>query len=171
MSRTTSNRNHVRAVAAVTGLALAAVAAWVAPAPAQAARPDKYPVFLSGPVVQDGICDFPITIDGTQTGFAITSSDGVTTRGHLTEQDTFSANGKTLTSLPYTYNVVFTQDTDGNFTSFISSGVMVVVPISQGVTFHAAGRFDFIAAGVEFAVTPDAGGIQNLDAFCAALAP
>jgi hypothetical protein len=171
MSFTISRHGRRGTVVAATALALGAAAASAAPASAD--RPDKYPVELSGPVVQDGICDFPIRIDGTQTGFAITYSDGVTTRGHLTEQDVFTAegaSGPTLTSRPYTYNVVFTQDADGNYTSFISSGVMVDVPLPQGGTFHAAGRFDFIAGGVQFAVRPDSGGIHNLDAFCAALA-
>ena len=53
----------------------------------------------------------------------------------------------------------------------ISTGQIIVVPVEPGVTFRAAGRFDFVTAGEDFVVVPESGGSQNQDAFCDALAP
>ena len=82
------------------------------------------------------LCDFPVTNTSTLTGFVITSADGLTQFYNVVERDSFSANGKTLDGLPYTFNFHATLDADGNFTSLISTGVTVRVPISQGVTFR-----------------------------------
>ena len=90
---------------------------------------------------------------------------------HITEQDVYTANGTTLQSEPYTFNIDILRDADGNNVHAISTGQIIVVPVEPGVTFRAAGRFDFVTAGSDFVVVPESGGSQNLDAFCAALAP
>lgn len=90
---------------------------------------------------------------------------------HITEQDVYTANGTTLQSEPYTFNIDILRDADGNNLHAISTGQIIVVPVEPGVTFRAAGRFDFVTAGSDFVVVPESGGSQNLDAFCAALAP
>ena len=121
--------------------------------------------------VLNDLCGFPVTNTSTQTGFVITSADGLTRKYSVVEQDSFSANGKTLDGLPYSFNLFLHFDADGNITSFWATGVTVRVPISQGVTFRAAGRLNFLNATEDFAWEPDFGGSQNHDAFCAALAP
>src|SRR6185312_12728530 len=84
-------------------------------------------LLLHGNVSND-ICPFPLTIDGTvaiderqffdQTG-ARTAIDR-----HSVEQDTFSANGKSLTGLPITYNVFHPFNSDGNNTDVFTDGVL-----------------------------------------------
>jgi hypothetical protein len=119
-------------------------------------------------VVND-LCDFPITVSSEQTGFQITAADGTSAMLHITEQDTFSADGNTLTGLPYTFNIHVTFDAEGNLQHAYSTGQIVVVPIERGVTFRAAGRFDFATASGDFVAVPESGGSQNQDAFCSAL--
>src|SRR5688572_16175269 len=77
-------------------------------APAAAAPPDHNDYAASGTVVWEGYCAFPVTIDLVQTGHETVASDenGTVRKivAHIVEQDTFSANGKTLQSLPYPIN-------------------------------------------------------------------
>ena len=92
-------------------------------------------------------------------------------QAHITEQDTFSANGVTLVGEPYRYlaRILFS---DGELVELISSGILEKVRLPDGSLFMAAGRVDVLAAieaGVEFIVVPDSGVSKNLDAFCAAL--
>ena len=106
-----------------------------------------------------------------QRGFEITSADGTRTTVHVTEQDAFSANGVTLQSAPFTFTIHIRRDAAGQTLQAISTGQIIVVPVEPGVTFRAAGRFDFVTAESDFVVVPESGGSQNQDAFCAALAP
>ena len=117
------------------------------------------------------MCGFSIAVTSHQRGFAITSADGTRTTVHITEQDAFTANGVTLQSDPFTFTIHILRDADGQTLQAISTGQVIVVPVEPGVTFRAAGRFDFVTAGADFVVVPESGGSQNLDAFCAALAP
>jgi hypothetical protein len=148
----------------VIGVALAVAA------PAGADPPTREPVTQTAVVVATDICAFPITVTAHQTGFAITGADGTSANYHLTEQDTFTANGHTLTSERFTFDVHFTLDSQGNVVHAYSTGQIVAVPLEQGVTFRAAGRFDFVAAGADFVLVPQSGGSHNQDAFCSALA-
>ena len=160
----------VRTVASGCGaLALTASTMVAAAAPAMADKPEKeyFDDEVTFEVVD--ICGFPITIQARQTGFAITSSDGTRTIVHLTERDVFTANGNKLVSAPFRFNIHVSRDAVGNVEHAYSTGLVVVVPIEDGVTFRAAGRFDFVTASEDYVVTPESGGSKNQDAFCAAL--
>ncbi|HEX6149635.1 hypothetical protein [Nocardioides sp.] len=76
-----------------------------------------------------------------------------------------------LHSKPFTFTIHILRDVEGEILHAISTGQIIVVPVEPGVTFRAAGRFDFVTAGEDFVVVPESGGSQNRDAFCAALAP
>jgi hypothetical protein len=122
------------------------------------------------------ICPFPVRIDSTVTFTLLEFFDknGVQTRGyiHAVEQDTFSANGKTLTGLPFTFNLDFLFDESGNITNVFSNGLVEKVRLPDGSLFLSAGRFDFVARGnPPFVITPDKGRSGNIAAFCAALSP
>ena len=122
------------------------------------------------------VCSFPITVDfssvGTETDF-VDSSGAITMAFlHFVEQDTFSANGKTLTGEPYTANVHFLLDSSGNITHIFGQGIVEKVVLPDGGLFITAGRVDFVAHGSPpFLITPDVGAAVNLAGFCAALSP
>ncbi|MGZ6265642.1 MAG: hypothetical protein ACXWN4_01880 [Candidatus Limnocylindrales bacterium] len=85
-------------------------------------------------------------------------------------QDTFSANGKTLTGTPFTFNIEARFDSDGNLKSLTAAGVVERVQLPDGSTFFSAGRVDYLAhPDVQFILTPDEGHSGDVPAFCAAL--
>jgi hypothetical protein len=144
--------------------------------PAAATEPTKEPF---GPdtttVVVEDICSFPVTItavnSGTQTTFL--DQNGALTRIHfyVVEQDTFTANGKSLTGLPFTFNLDVLFE-DGEVTHVYGSGLAERVPLPDGSVFLSAGRLDFAAhPGSMFLIVPDVGRSGNVAALCAALAP
>ena len=92
---------------------------------------------------------------------------------HASEQATFSANGHSLTSIPFAYNVTVRFDSSGNITDAVISGVIVKVPLPDGGLFISAGWVDYLARGLtQFIDFPtDVGASVNLDRFCEALAP
>jgi len=152
--------------------ALALAASVIGAAPAYADSPVKESFDeTTAPFEVSDICGFPIMVVSHQRGFAITSADGTRTTVHVTEQDAFTANGVTLQSKPFTFTIHILPDAEGQTLQAISTGQVIVVPVEPGVTFRAAGRFDFVTAGSDFVVVPESGGSQNQDAFCAALAP
>lgn len=152
--------------------ALALTVGVVGAAPGHAGKPLKeYFDDRAAPFEVSDICGFPITVDSRQRGFTITSADGRRTLVHVTEQDAFSANGTTLQSKPFTFSIHIRRDANGDVLHAISTGQIIVVPVEPGVTFRAAGRFDFVTAGSDFVVVPESGGSQNQEAFCDALAP
>jgi hypothetical protein len=152
--------------------ALALTVGVVGASPAHAGKPLKeYFDDTGAPFEVSDVCGFPITVDSHQRGFAITSADGSRTLVHVTEQDAFSANGTTLQSKPFTFSIHILRDANGDVLHAISTGQIIVVPVEPGVTFRAAGRFDFVTAGEDFVVVPESGGSQNQDAFCDALGP
>jgi hypothetical protein len=155
----------------LSAAAAAAALAFAPMAPASADKPVKESFDDTTPFEVSDPCGFPISIVSHQRGFAITSADGRRTIVHITEQDVFTANGATLQSEPFTFTIHILRDAAGNTLQAISTGQIIVVPVEPGVTFRAAGRFDFVTAGSDFVVVPESGGSQNLDAFCAALAP
>lgn len=124
--------------------------------------------------VMTGTCSFPITVVETvsETDRFFTDQNGVLTRANadVTEQDTFSANGESLTGVPYSFSLHATFDSSGNITQVYADGVIERVPLPDGSVFQSAGRVNFAAQGFpSFSVTPDTGGEQNLAGFCAAL--
>jgi hypothetical protein len=123
------------------------------------------------------VCAFPVTIRATGSGRVkdFFNASGTLTRVqvHVNEQTTFSANGNSLTSLPFTYEVTLRFDSSGNITDAVLNGVIVKVPLPDGGLFISAGRVDLLARGLPqfINLTPDVGATVNLDRFCEALAP
>jgi len=123
-----------------------------------------------------GVCPFDVDVVSVVSGFEIDYFDnaGNITKAqiHQTEQDTFSANGKTLTGIPYTFNLTFSIDSSGNVTAAIATGVVSKVPLPDGSLFVSAGWSNFVNhPGVSFLLSPDRGAQGNVAGFCAALAP
>lgn len=71
------------------------------------------------------MCAFPVTVDYTVSGTEIDYFDqsGTLTRIflHQTEQDTFTANGRTLVGTPFQFNFDARFDSDGNVTQAFTS--------------------------------------------------
>jgi hypothetical protein len=142
--------------------------------PAAAVEPTREPIDDTDTFVVTDICSFPVTITATLVGTETTSYDqsGEVTRIqiHVVEQDVFTANGETLTGLPYTFNIQVLFE-DGEVTHVYASGVVARVPLPDGTVFLSAGRLDFAAhPGAEFRIVPDVGRSGDVAAFCAALA-
>jgi len=122
-----------------------------------------------------GVCAFDITIHATvqTTEFDYFDGSGTLTRiyFHATEQDTFTGPGRSLTTVPYTYNFELRFDSSGEFTAFVVSGVILSLQLPDGSLFLSAGRINVLAhPGISFSFVPDLGRSGNLAAFCAALA-
>ena len=122
-----------------------------------------------------GVCAFDITIQATvqTTEFDYFDGSGTLTRiyFHATEQDTFTGPGRSLTTIPYTYNFELRFDSSGEFTAVVVSGVVLQLRLPDGSLFLSAGRINVLAhPGISFSFVPDVGHSGNLDALCAALA-
>jgi hypothetical protein len=155
-------------------LAGVGVIALLAPV-AGAAPPVKSEITFSDTGILEDVCAFPITVDATGTGTEIDFFDnsGALTRVqvNVTEETTFSANGTSLTTVPFTYDISVRFDDSGNISEVFTTGVIARVRLPGGGLFISAGRVDIAARGFpQFVLTPDAGGTVNLDRFCAALA-
>lgn len=126
--------------------------------------------------VLTGVCLFPVDVASTVSGTEIDFVDqgGAVTRIYLyqVEQDTFTANGKTLTGIPFTFNLEVLFDSSGNVTHVFASGLVEKIPLPDGSLFVSAGRLDFAAhPGATFLLSPDKGNPGNVAGFCAALSP
>jgi hypothetical protein len=122
------------------------------------------------------VCPFDVTVDSVVNGFEIDffDADGNIVRAqiHQTEQDTFSANGKTLTGLPFTFNLSIPLDSNGDPTAVIATGVAERIVLPDGSHFVSAGYVNFLDhPGAGFILSPDRGNPGNVAGFCAALAP
>ena len=121
-----------------------------------------------------GICSFPLDLTGsfrgTETDFFDQSGELVRAHIHVVEQDTFSANGKSLTGEPFTFNI-FLSFEDGEVTAVLARGVAEKIRLPNGKLFLSAGVIDFLAQGVDFSIRTDHGVTGDIDALCAALAP
>lgn len=122
------------------------------------------------------VCAFPVNVESTDSGTEIDYRDqsGALTRifFHQVEQDTFTANGRTLVGTPYTFNAEELFDSDGNVTHVYTDGLVETIRLPDGSLFISAGRTDFTQhPGVGFVLSPDMGNSGNLAAFCAALSP
>jgi hypothetical protein len=117
-----------KSVVALLGVAGLLVASAVFASGAMAAPPTTVYVTASGSVTipAGALCNFPIELEGTQTFKSTTFYDNngaITERNtHGFEQDTFSANGKTLQGEPYPFNF-FRDFVDGVSVSFYGIGV------------------------------------------------
>ncbi len=142
--------------------------------PAAAVEPTREPIDETITSVVTDICSFPVTITstlvGTETTFYDQSGEVTRIQIHVVEQDVFTANGETLTGLPYTFNIQILFE-DGEVTHVYASGLVARVPLPDGTVFLSAGRLDFAAhPGAEFRIVPDVGRSGDVAAFCAALA-
>jgi hypothetical protein len=161
----------------LTAVFLVAVGAVIFALSAVADRPTVIPFegFTFSIVVTD-VCAFPINVDGTISG---TETDYVDESGALTrilvhevEQDTYTANGRTLVGTPFTFNEQVLFDSSGNVTHHFVTGLVETIPLPDGSLFISAGRLDFTQhPGVRFILSPDMGHTGDLAAFCAALSP
>jgi len=139
---------------------------------ASAARPEKeyFTDSLSG--TDTSLCGFPIDVSAQISGFFIDffdqSGDLKRASLHIEEQDTFTANGTTLVSEPYTFNGQL-RFSDDELVSFEIHGVHVKVRLPDGSIFMGAGSTDILARSLGFVAAPDHGVAKNQDAFCAAL--
>ena len=154
-------------------LPVVGVIAVVAPS-ASAAPPVKSEITFSDAGVLDDVCAFPVAVhatgSGTETDFFDSSGTLTRVRVHVTEQTTYSANGTSLTTVPFTYSIALGFDDSGLSQAFIT-GVIARVPLPDGGLLISAGRVDLAARGFpQFILTPDVGATVNLDKFCAALA-
>ncbi len=161
----------------VAVLAVVALSAAVFISAADAAKPTKIdlpPATFTSTLT--GVCAFPVAVSftesGTETDFVDQSGALTMVHVHLVEQDVFNANGKTLTGLPYTFNIDVLFDSSGNVTHVYASGETSRVPLPGGTVFHTAGRADFVLhPGVDFLIQPDTGAQGDIAGFCAALSP
>jgi len=122
------------------------------------------------------VCAFPVNVDSIASGFEIDYRDqsGALTRifVHQVEQDTFTANGRTLVGTPFTFNTQILFDSNGNITHIYANGLFETIQLPDGSLFVSAGRADFTQhPGVGFLLSPDMGNPGNLAGFCAALSP
>lgn len=149
-----------------------ALALGVFAATAAAAEPIVSQGTISDSEVVTSLCAFPVTLSFTaaftRTEFLDTSGNPTRIAYHLNEQDTFSANGKTLTGLPYTGNTELVFDSSGTLVHIYGAGVFERIPLPDGSLFLMAGRTDFINQS-DFTLTPEVGTPGDLTAFCAAL--
>ena len=161
----------------VAVLVVVALSAGVFVSVAAAAEPTKIdlpPTTFTSTLT--GVCAFQVSVSFTSGGTEIDFVDqgGALTmiRQHLVEQDVFSANGKTLTGLPYTFNLDVLFDSSGHVTHVYASGETSRVPLPGGTVFHTAGRGDFVLhPGADFLIQPDNGAQGDIAGFCAALSP
>ena len=158
-------------VALLAGLAVVA-----APAAAAPVSPEHSDYARSDDVVFEGYCAFPVNIHLDQTGHQTLFYDenGVVRKivAHITEQDTFSANGKTLVSRAYPLNFSLLFDSDGNLTHYVGTGQLIRLRLPDGSQFVGAGRVDWINHLDElFLFEADRGTPVDSGRFCAALAP
>jgi len=164
-----------RSVAALLAVAGLLVVSAVLASGAMAMPPTSSQHTATGSVTLPAgtLCSFSIQLDGTQTW---TSTQFFDQNGTLTtdtargfEQDTFSANGKTLVGDPYPFTFVY-NFADGALISDYGIGVAERVPLPNGGSYIVAGRINLLETPPQLIMTVDSGnsGI-NLDAFCAAL--
>jgi hypothetical protein len=165
---------RIFAAACLAATPIASGALGTAAGAAEPTTRTPYGPVTSDPIVVTDLCPFPVTITGTQSGYFITrqlSSGGEQLIYHGTETDVFSANGNTLTGLPYTGTIQLVTDAGGNEVSATSEGVIEHVPLPQGGEFFAAGRIDWMMHPDAFTlVNPDYGRLGNVEGLCAALA-
>jgi hypothetical protein len=156
----------------------AAVVVAVFPTPAAADQPARSDFVASfDNLLPAGVgCSFDIQVysvmNGRVTVFVDKSGGTRREQYHIVEQDTFTANGKTLLGVPFSFNATWIYDSAGNLIHLYTDGVAEKVRLPDGSLFIAAGRIDFVAHGLPgFILTPDHGATVNLEGFCAALAP
>ena len=129
---------------------------------------DEQPGTLTLPA--PSVCSFDITVNyissGTYTEWDYADGSGMAT-WHSSEQDTFIANGVTLTGDWYTDTLHLTWDASGIKTFFLTGGIEEI-NLPDGSRFWSAGRADHYGVNPGI-TTPDHGVSGNVAALCAAL--
>lgn len=172
MNNARTNGSMIARLAAVLACLLAS-AAFATPAAADSPIVNQYPFNYT--ITVPDLCAFPVSFDVvsdvTETNFLNRGGELIRQKLHIVEQDTLTANGKTLVGLPFTVNVEI-QFSGGNPTNIVGTGVAERIRLPDGTLFIAAGQLDFTNhPGVTFLITPDNGNPGNIAALCAALAP
>jgi len=157
-------------------LVVVALGAAVFASAAAADTPTRTQYTSTFTTVLTDVCSFPIALDSsaniTETDFVNSSGDLTRVLVHVVEQDTFNANGNSLTGTPFTFNLDVRFDSGGVVTHVFANGIVEKVPLPDGSLFITSGRVDFAAHGFPlFLITPDVGATVNLAGFCAALSP
>jgi len=157
------------------GLACAVMAAAAFPAGAAAEASAPMPFSYTYSAVMTAYCPFDVNVVTDASGFRtdVVDPSGTVTRSyiHQNARDTFTANGRTLTSFTFESNIQVTYDSSGN-PNLTASGVMEVIPLPDGSRFLTAGRAFFTAnAALGHQLSPDRGNPGDVAAFCAALSP
>jgi hypothetical protein len=154
------------------------VAAGVLTSAASADTPVTQSFDYTYSAVMTGYCNFGVDVVTHGTGYRIDFFDGSGTLIrrfiHQLNVDTFSANGKTLTSLPFTFDLQQSFDDAGTVNHSLVSGVIEMIPLPDGSLFVSAGRADFQIGlpGIGgHLLTPYDGHTGDIAALCAALAP
>ncbi len=154
---------------------ITAAAAFAVLAPAAAGDPpERVTGTVSSTAVMTDVCTFPVVVEasGVFTELDFHDQSGALTRieGHQIEQDTFSANGISITGLPYNFNYQFLFDSNGDLTHLYATGLVERIVLPDRTLFLSAGRVDFVDhPNAPFLLTPDRGRSGNVEAFCAAL--
>jgi hypothetical protein len=164
-------RTIVRLLARAAVLAAAAVLVQSA-----AAVPPTRTDFASGgdfSLAAGTLCSFSVDVHYTQEG-TITrffDDDGALIKriAEGTEQDTFSANGKTLVGDRYHLTTILELE-NGVRVDYHEVGNAERVQLPDGGVFIVTGRVDLLSNDGGFVITVDSGNSgNNLEAFCAAL--
>jgi len=125
----------------------------------------------TGTLVVSDLCPFPVAVTahamGDQT--IVETGTGSVLRAHITETDTFEANGNSLTSTPYIWQLQVTFDADGNVVRASQTGMIVRVPLPDGTVFQVSGRANVLTAAVDYISIPTNGVSKNRDGLCAYL--
>ena len=155
------------------GIVLAASFLLAAASSATADTPFKFSYSFTADNVVTDVLPFPVEIYSVVSDTEIDYFDknGTLTRIyiHATEQDTFTANGKTLVGLPYTYDIEQIFDGDGNLIHYYASGGVEKIPLPDGTLFSSAGRTDWVDhPDADVRLSPDTGTQGSLDALIAA---
>ncbi len=150
------------------------VAAVTSAGTAAAPPPTREPFDISGSETIENLCSFPVTLAfhlfGTQTTFFNQEGEVRMVLAHVTEQDVFSANGKTISGVPFTNQQKAVFDETGELIHVYAAGLVEKVPLPDGTLFISAGRFDFVAHNFEAVFTPDVGVSGDIEALCGFLA-
>ncbi len=126
----------------IQGIVLTAVLLLIGSS-ANAGQATKYDWYFFSTAYLTGLADFVIQVDSVVSVQEVDVFDksGALMRvsQHLVEQDTFTANGKTLISEPFTFNIELEFDSSGNLTRFTSQGPGAKVRLPDGGLFVTAG--------------------------------
>jgi hypothetical protein len=151
-----------------------AIAAGIPPSLAAAGKPEKFSFDFTTSATVTTFCAFPVDITSSVQGHEVDFFDAsgalVSATTHITEQDTFSANGKTLVGEPFTFNIFWLIEGD-DAVGIVARGVAEKIRLPNGKLFLSAGVLDFLGQGVDFSIRTDPGRTGDIDAFCAALSP